>query len=105
MRGHFVNHPPDENVSVYPVDSDHPVCRGVEEFAVFDEHYFLDVDPAKTHVFLESKGEDGSKCIAGWTHETGKGRFLGLTPGHTAKVINHPMMKRLILQSVEWLVS
>ena len=105
MGGHFVSHPPDENLAVRPVDPVHPVCADIEEFAVFDEHYHLDVNPEETHVFLESFSDRGDKCIAGWTHKVGKGRFLGLTPGHTAGVINHPMMKKLIFQSVKWLTK
>lgn len=62
-----------------------------------------DVNPEETHVFLESCSDTGDRCIAGWAHQVGEGRFLGLTPGHTATVINHPMMKRLIVQSVNWL--
>lgn len=105
MKGHFVHHPPDCDVTVYPVDGDHPVCTGVEEFTVYDEQYRLDVDPASTRVFLESRSPQGETTISGWTHPAGKGFFLGLTPGHTRGVLGHPMMERILLQSARYLAG
>jgi type 1 glutamine amidotransferase len=35
----------------------------------------------------------------------GKGRFVYLSPGHTPDALNHPMMQRLIRNSVNWLLK
>ena len=105
MKGHFVSHPPEHDLVVRVVDHEHPVCRQIEEFSIFDEQYQLDVDPAETRVLLESNSPTHGVQIAGWTHPVGEGYFLGLTPGHTKPVLAHPAMQKLIRQSVVWLLQ
>jgi len=105
MKGHFVSHPPETDVLISAALPDHPVCRGIEPFTVFDEQYVVDVDPAQTTVFLHSTTPTLKAIIAGWTHPVGKGLFVGLTPGHTRPVLGHPMMTRVIRQAVEWMAG
>jgi type 1 glutamine amidotransferase len=50
-------------------------------------------------------GDNGvSQLVAGWWQEIGKGRMVFFSPGHTAEVMNHPMMQRLYQNAVRWLV-
>ncbi|MCP4395922.1 MAG: ThuA domain-containing protein [bacterium] len=95
MKGHFVRHPPELSYKVLPKEG-HLFCRDIEPFDVFDELYITDVSAENTEVFLESEAPEEGKVISGWMHQYGAGKFIGLTPGHTVKVMAHPMMKALL---------
>ncbi len=44
-----------------------------------------------------------TSLIGGWWREEGKGRMVFFAPGHTAEVMNHPMMQRLYQNALKWL--
>ena len=95
MKGHFVHHPPEMTYKVLPKEG-HLFCKGIEPFEVFDEMYLTDASAENTEVFLESETPEYGRIISGWTHQYGSGKFIGLTPGHTVKVMTDPMMTALL---------
>lgn len=104
MRGHFLRHPPQLSYTVLP-DGEHRLCRGVEPFTLFDELYVTDVSADATEVFLESEAAEHGRLISGWMHHYGDGTFVGLTPGHTAQVMTHPMMTAVLRNILTELVA
>jgi len=102
--GDYGGHPKPYVFTVRIENKDHPVTAGVEDFEIFDEQhtvkYFLD----REHLLLRSIARDNLASEAGWWRETGKGRFVYLAPGHTPDALGHPMMQRLIRNSVRWLL-
>lgn len=105
--GRFLSHPAFEGTSQHPVayvparNVEHPVLDGVEPFSGFDEHYWCQVDAARTDLLLTSTSGVGT-AAAGWAHEAGQGRVCSLTPGHTAEVLGHAQMKRLLDNAARW---
>lgn len=95
MRGHFVHHPPELSYKILP-KAGHPFCKDITPFEVFDEMYVTDVTAENTDVFLESETLEYGRLISGWTHQYGSGRFVGFTPGHTVRVMTHPMSMALL---------
>jgi uncharacterized protein len=98
--GCFTQHPPPCEVRLAPM-ANHPLAAGVEEFAVFDEHYFVEQDDPAVEVFLQAHSVHGVQP-AGWTRTEGQGRICVLTPGHFPAVWQHPAFRRLLANAVKW---
>lgn len=102
--GDYGGHPPPATFTVRIEDKNHPITQGVEDFEVFDEQhmskYYLD----REHLLLRSMSRGNDMAPAGWWRELGRGRFVYLAPGHTPSALGHPMMQRLIRNSIRWLL-
>ncbi len=96
----FNHHPEECEVHCVPV-AEHTMVQGIKEFAVKDEHYFLDIEATDISVFLQSVSENGTQ-IAGYTRCMGKGRVAVLTPGHNTAVWHEPGMQELLYRSIFW---
>ena len=101
--GDYGGHPPPETFSIRIENKSHPVTQGVEDFETYDEQhlskYYLD----REHLLLRNISRGNKAAPAGWWREPGKGRFVYLAPGHTSEAIGHPMMQRMIRNSIRWL--
>lgn len=102
--GDYGGHPPPATFTVRIENKNHPITQGVEDFEVFDEQhmskYYLD----REHLLLRSMSRGNDMAPAGWWRELGRGRFAYLAPGHTPSALGHPMMQRLIRNSIRWLL-
>ncbi|MDR1569494.1 MAG: ThuA domain-containing protein [Oscillospiraceae bacterium] len=103
-RGRFASHPKPHNpVTVTAIPGiEHPILNGFEPFEDPDEHYFCKIDIPRVTPFLASISIQGTE-IAGWTHQLGKGRVCGLTPGHNAPMLNK--MEKLLANAAAWCVG
>lgn len=101
--GDYGGHPAPEEFMIRIENKDHPITAGVEDFRAFDEQhmskYYLD----REHLLMRNISDANKSAPAGWWRELGKGRFCYLAPGHTPEALGHPMMQRLIRNSVKWL--
>ena len=103
-RGRFASHPEPHNpvfLCALPGIA-HPIMRGVEPFESPDEHYFCKVDVQRVQPFMASISIQGTE-IAGWTHQLGKGRVCGITPGHNAPMLDK--MFTLLSNAALWCVG
>jgi uncharacterized protein len=100
LGGVFAGHPPQCPVTIEPRKA-HPVTDGVTPFAVFDEHYFMDLDDPTANVILTTTSEHGSQP-GGWVRSEGDGHVCLLTPGHNVDVWLHPCYQRLIRNALGW---
>lgn len=102
--GDYGGHPPPATFTIRIEDKNHPITQGVEDFDTFDEQhmskYYLD----REHLLMRNINPGNESAPAGWWRELGKGRFVYLAPGHTPQALGHPMMQRLIRNSVRWLL-
>lgn len=72
-------------MGIYDLNQEHPITRGVEPFYInLDEQFAVDLtEPARTTVLFRSLAlHDKRTTVAGWCLERGKGRVVGLLPGH-----------------------
>jgi uncharacterized protein len=108
----FVEHPGGEGVEVpYEVrivDHDHEVTRGVEDFTVASEQYYMLMDPA-VHVLATTtfSGEhlpwlDGVEMPAAYVKNWGEGRVFYVSVGHLPENLEAPQMTRLVRQGLAW---
>lgn len=103
--GDYGGHPKPYVYTVRIEDKNHPITAGVEDFSIFDEQHTVKYYLGREHLLLRSIAPDNLQSEGGWWREMGKGRFVYLAPGHTPEALGHPMMQRLIRNSLNWLLK
>jgi type 1 glutamine amidotransferase len=112
VGGQFVAHPGNDGVEyqVRVTNRDHKITRGVADFAVRSEQYYMHVDPAN-HVLAvtEFPTADGPHVPNGmvempvvWTKQYGLGKVFYCALGHIPDVLELEPVRRLMMQGFEW---
>jgi type 1 glutamine amidotransferase len=115
MGGAYIDHPALRPFKVSVVNKEHPITRGVADFMVTDEQHFVDYDKDPKYIILRSENIDGltdvtdgkdlgSKAIAGWAYDFGKGRVVFTAVGHTLHALWQPEYFKLQKNAVRWLL-
>jgi type 1 glutamine amidotransferase len=111
MGGAYIGHPPLRPFRVRVVNKRHPITQGISDFMVNDEQHYVTYDKKPRHVILEAENIDGleyekygTKSIAGWAYEYGKGRVVFTAPGHTNHAMWAPPYLELQKRAVRWLL-
>lgn len=115
MGGAYIDHPALRPFKVSVVDKEHPITRGVADFVVADEQHFVEYDKDPKYIILRSENIDGltdvtngkdlgSKAIAGWAYDFGKGRVVFTGVGHTLHALWQPEYFKLQRNAVRWLL-
>jgi type 1 glutamine amidotransferase len=110
--GQWVAHPGDEGVeyTVRIVDRDQFITRGVDDFVVCSEQYYMHVDPAN-HVLAVTRFPvaDGPHVGNGevdmpvvWTRMHGSGRVFYCSLGHRASVVEMQPTLELCTRGLLW---
>jgi len=102
LGGSFISHPKPYSFTVRVQNKNHPVTAGVEDFEIVDEQHKVKYNLDEEHLLLRSISQDNTITESGWWNEVGKGRMVYLAPGHTRDALMHPMMQRLIRNSLTW---
>jgi type 1 glutamine amidotransferase len=112
MGGAYIGHPTLRPFRVRVVNADHPITRGIQEFMVNDEQHYVTYDKDPEYVLLESENVDGlnyedhgTKSVAGWAYEFGKGRVVFTAVGHTNHAMWIPAHFELQKRAVRWLLK
>lgn len=101
--GFFVEHPPEFNFTVYPVNHPHPITAGVGAFTVYDELYIEEYDPSVAIQMLTV--DRGVAYPLVWSKAEGLGRVAHVAIGHSALVWELKAYQRLMLQTADWLIN
>lgn len=86
---------------------DHPITRGVEPFAIFDE-LWRDMDPTGPYETLaiadtaKDQRKQGPQEPMLMTTSLGEGRGVNLVLGHDTKSLANKSFQTLFLRSLEW---
>ncbi len=111
MGGAYVGHPTLRPFKVRVVNKEHPITRGIADFIVNDEQHYVTYDKDRRYVLLESENLDGleyetygTKSVAGWAYEYGKGRVVFTAVGHTNHAMWVPAHLELQKRAVQWLL-
>ena len=102
LGGDFIRHPAPYQFTVRVEDRNHPVTAGVEDFQVYDEHHFIKYALDPKNVLLRNMAPNNSESPGGWWRESGKGRMVFLSLGHTPEAFAHPMFQRLLRNAINW---
>lgn len=103
--GRFVHHPEQCDVTVTPLANvKHPITEGVTPFTRNDEHYFCQVDVARTNL-LACATSPHLTAASVWCHDYGSGRVAGISQGHTHEMQNDAEMLKLTANAIAWLTA
>ena len=102
VGGQWVAHPGGAGVTyaVHIADKKHPITKGLKDFTVTSEQYFMHVDPGN-HVLATTDFGDIVMPVA-WTKLWGKGRVYYCSLGHVAKTALEPGPYALITRGLLW---
>jgi type 1 glutamine amidotransferase len=113
--GQWVAHPGggDVTYAVRIVDREHPITKGLEDFEVTSEQYYLHVDPVvkvlavtefppeRNMGNLAPDGKPVSMPVA-WTKLWGKGRVFYSSLGHSAETMRQSEVLEMTARGLEW---
>jgi uncharacterized protein len=110
--GQWVAHPGDEGVEydVRIVDRGHFITRGIDDFVVRSEQYYMHVDPAN-HVLAVTRfpvadgphvGNGAVDMPVVWTRLHGGGRVFYCSLGHRASVVEMEPTLELCTRGLLW---
>lgn len=103
--GQFVAHPGDiqPRYDVRIVDRDHPITRGLADFALPNsEQYYMHVDPSN-HVLATTTFKEGGVVMpVAWTRLWGKGRVAYASFGHTYRDFDVPEAREMVKRALQW---
>jgi type 1 glutamine amidotransferase len=112
--GQWVAHPGNDGVKykIHIKDPDHPITKGIKDFDVASEQYYMHVDPAirvLATTTYPTAGVEGPHVPNGfiempqvWTKYYGKGRVFYNALGHHADIFDIPQAKELMRRGFKW---
>jgi type 1 glutamine amidotransferase len=110
--GQWVAHPGNDGVryQVRITDHSHPITRGIDDFEVSSEQYYMHVDPAvKVLAVTPMPVADGPHVPNGpvrmpvvWTKFWGRGRVFYNSLGHQANVVQSEPCLTLMRRGFQW---
>jgi uncharacterized protein len=109
VGGQWVAHPGGIiNHTVEITDQNDPVTRGIKDFKIKSEQYYMHVDPnvkvlATTSFTAEHDNWiDGAVMPVVWKKTYGKGRVFYLSVGHVASDFDIPEAMELLIRGIRW---
>ena len=101
--GVFLSHPEPFTFTIYPLSGKSPITAGVEAFEIKDEFYIQSYDPA-VQIHMAALYQERMYPMV-WSRSEVRGRVAHIAPGHFPEVWLHPMYRRLMLQTADWLTG
>ncbi len=101
LGSRFVSHPPFGDVQVNVADQQHPITRGMGNFAVQDERYVLELQPEGLHV-LATAAKDGKAETSMYVKQFGGGRVFYCGLGHDRQSHQDEHVGRLYRRGLQW---
>jgi uncharacterized protein len=109
VGGQFVSHPDGiKDYEVTIVDREHPITRGLADFGVTSEQYYMHVDPSN-HVLATTTFQPASAPWAegvvmpvAWTRRWGAGSVFYCSIGHAVAELDVPELATLQRRGMLW---
>ncbi|MFA6472536.1 MAG: ThuA domain-containing protein [Candidatus Latescibacterota bacterium] len=97
-------------VAIVKLHQGHPITKGIEPFVIqldeqFGAYLVNPKDPNLTVLFWSHGLHDDHWTIQGWCVQRGKGRIVGLTPGHYAWTWNEDEYKEIMWRAAQWALN
>jgi hypothetical protein len=109
VGGQWVAHP--GNIIDYTIqitDHDHPITRGLSDFAMHSEQYYMHVDPSNRVLATTTFSADYDYWIEDcvmpvvWTRSYGKGRVFYASVGHVRADFEVPEAREIVRRGMLW---
>ena len=109
VGGQFIKHPGGQvSYTVKMNNTEDPIIKGINDFSLFSEQYYMHVDPAIEVLATTQFSGEHDSWIAGvevpvvWKKAFGKGRVYYNAIGHSEKDFEIPEVWNLITRGVLW---
>jgi len=110
VGGCFICHPGDAGTTytVHVDDDTHPITKGISDFELTSEQYYMLVDPGNhvlaTTVFPPERAPLGQEVVmpVAWTRQHGEGRVFYCSLGHVAETLALPPVLEMITRGLLW---
>ena len=104
--GQWVSHPGGGGITydVHIVDPKHPLTKGMRDFKVTSEQYYMHVDPINEVLATTVFPDYGNVVMpVAWTKTYGKGRVFYSSLGHVTQVFEqNPQILQLMTNGMIW---
>ena len=102
VGGQWVAHPGGDGITyqVHIADPENPIVKGLKDFTVTSEQYYVHVDPGN-HVLATTNFGDVAVPVA-WTKHYGKGRVFYCSLGHQANIVAQPEVLTMVTRGMLW---
>jgi len=89
---------------VHSLNEEHPITEGIGKFFInLDEQFAVIVKSHYTTTLFKTTAlHDKREAIGGWCLESGKGRIVGLLPGHTQFPYRVPEYRKILWRAAHW---
>ena len=87
------------------LNQDHPITKGIDKFYFnLDEQFDVQLkEPDRTTILFRNLAvHDKRDAIGGWCIEQGKGRVVGLLPGHYQWTYRVPEYQKIFWRAAHW---
>lgn len=109
MGGAYIGHPTLRPFKVRITNHDHPITSGIQDFIVNDEQHYVAYDKDPKYLLAESENIDGldydghgTKSMAAWAYDYGKGRVVFTAVGHTIHALWVQQHLELQKRAIRW---
>jgi type 1 glutamine amidotransferase len=109
VGGQFVKHPGGQvDYSVKIAKLQNPILKGINNFTLHSEQYYMHVDPAIKVLATTRFSKEHDSWIEGiempvvWTKSYGKGRVFYSSLGHNKKDFEIPEVWEIMIRGVTW---
>ena len=94
-------------VWVHDLNKEHPITKDIGNFFISLDEQFAAVIKSQytTSLFSTTSIHDKRQAVGGWCKENGKGRIVGLLPGHMAFPYSVPEYREIIRRSAFWAMN
>jgi type 1 glutamine amidotransferase len=102
IGGAFISHPPQCTFQVVPLSEQHTITMGINTFTVDDELY-IERYASSVHIHMVAIYEGVAYPVV-YSREEGRGKVVHIALGHSQKTWDLEPFKRLMLQTVRWMI-
>jgi type 1 glutamine amidotransferase len=101
VGGHFVGHPEQGALDVRVVDHHHPTTAGLDDLALWDEPYRVEIaDDVRVLARMDHPGM--GDMPAAWVREHGDGRVFYCSLGHGLPAFTDPGFQTFVARGTRW---
>lgn len=92
-------------IVITDINQNHPITQGIDNFFInldeqFDAHILQPT--TTTQLFRTIAVHDKRNALGGWSLERGKGRIVGLLPGHYQWSYREPEYQKIFWRAAHW---
>ncbi len=86
---------------VHVADPNHPITRGLKDYALHDETYCRFTVAPGVHALLTTDEPTSDKTIA-WVKTYGKARVFYIQSGHDREAYDNPNYRKIVVRAIRW---